>query len=198
MGWIPGGLTWLLSLTVLVGATQLAPPDDLPPARLTIPLVTSNVERESMVPGGMVVIGVSASLAHPGPSVPAKSPTSGMVTAAQDVSAAGGPLSGSQRFDRDGLRQLLRDVQAPEGWIEDLVTIAWCESSGQSWVWNTNGEDSRGLWQLWSGWFPAAGYSLADWQDPHVNAATALYVRETRGRYGGIGGWSCADKHGIY
>lgn len=198
MGWILGGLTWLLSLTVLVGATQLAPPDDLPPARLMVPLVTSNVEREAWVPQAQVVIGVSASVAHVGVSVPVKSPTSGIFPAEPTVTAAGGPLRGPQRFDRDGLRSLLRDVGAPAEWIEELVTIAWCESSGQPWVWNTNGEDSRGLWQLWSGWFRAAGYSLADWQDPHVNAATALYVRETRGRFGGIGGWSCADKHGIY
>ena len=53
------------------------------------------------------------------------------------------------------------------------------------------------MWQLWRGWFHSAGFDGEAWSDPVVNARTALYVRLVRGRFGGRGGWSCADHLGI-
>ena len=102
----------------------------------------------------------------------------------------------------DEFRALVRAAGASEEWTELLLQICLCESSGGTgllWPGETgDGGSSLGMCQLWSGWFPAAGYDKAQWYVPGVNAATAVYVREVRGRFGGQGGWSCADILGIY
>lgn len=60
---------------------------------------------------------------------------------------------------------------------EEAVAVAWCESRFRPTAVGDEGR-SLGLWQLWSGWFPAAGQDLEDWADPFVNAAVARYVME--------------------
>jgi hypothetical protein len=49
--------------------------------------------------------------------------------------------------------------------------------------------------QMWYGWASKAG--VTNLLDPVENLIAAKYVREVRGRYGGGGGWTCADKLGI-
>ena len=85
----------------------------------------------------------------------------------------------------------------PAAWRAALTTIANCESGGDPSKIGDGGR-SLGLFQLWTGWFAPAGYSTAQAFDPVVNARVAVYVRLTLGRFGGKGGWTCADLHGIY
>lgn len=106
------------------------------------------------------------------------------------ANAEGGQLT------RDEVIAVLRAAGAPEEWIPDLLTIAWCESQFSPWAKGDSG-NSLGLFQLWSGWAKPMGYSTEDLFDPLKNARTALYVRSVRGRFGGVGGWSCADLNGI-
>lgn len=86
------------------------------------------------------------------------------------------------------------------GWPAELhdeaLAISWCESR---WSPYAVGDESNslGLFQLWRGWWPAAGEHLDLWADPLVNARVALHARQARGRWGGGGGWSCADRLGI-
>jgi hypothetical protein len=46
---------------------------------------------------------------------------------------------------------------------------------------------------LWGGWFREG----EDPFDAVTNARVAVRIREIRGRFGGAGGWSCADRLGI-
>lgn len=109
-------------------------------------------------------------LAAPSPSAP--------------VQAASGALT-EEQFDA-----LLQAAAVPMDWWADFKAIAWCESR-----WNFSaigdGGNSLGLMQLWYGWAKPAG--VTDLMDPLQNLIAAKYVREVRGRYGGGGGWSCAN-----
>ena len=99
---------------------------------------------------------------------------------------------------------------APAEWVSDLVTITVCESgrfdpdAGRWYVrLGAVGDhgSSLGAPQLWRGWYRAIGVDPDDpaelWRDPDVQAEAATYVRSARGRYGGSGGWTCADLRGI-
>ena len=100
------------------------------------------------------------------------------------------PQGGS--LTEDEVIAVLRAAGAPEAWIPDMLTIAWCESRYSPLAHGDSG-NSLGLWQLWSGWFRAG----EDPFDALTNARVAVRVREIRGRFGGGGGWSCADLNGI-
>ena len=91
---------------------------------------------------------------------------------------------------------LLEAAGWPSEWREEAKVIAWCESRYRPGAVGDGG-NSLGVWQLWTGWFPAAGYSVEQAYDPAVNARVALYVRQVRGRWGGGGGWSCAGLNNI-
>ena len=110
----------------------------------------------------------------------------------------------------DDVELLLREV-APAEWVEPLLWIARCESArvdlgGQGWYVRAgavgDGGNSLGAWQLWHGWFPAAVRAGVvapeyEWLDIQVQARVAVYVRQVRGRFGGGGGWTCADLLGV-
>jgi hypothetical protein len=86
-------------------------------------------------------------------------------------------------------------------WPEMRRIIVECECRSL-WRFAHNGEDpnsgSYGLAQLnGTFWFEKAGEDFAARFDPVVNLRTALYVRTVRGRFGGAGGWSCADRLAI-
>lgn len=67
------------------------------------------------------------------------------------------------------------------GWdgerLEEAARVAWCESRWSPSAVGDSGS-SRGLLQLWSGWFDWAGEDLSRWADPVVNARVALRVLE--------------------
>lgn len=109
----------------------------------------------------------------------------------------------------DEWRELLR-VHAPAEWVEDLVTITVCESgrfepdSGRWYVRVGAVGDhgaSRGAPQMAAVWYRGIGVDPdgpgQPWRDADVQARAAVFVRENRGRYGGAGGWTCADLRGI-
>lgn len=80
----------------------------------------------------------------------------------------------------------------PEAWVEPLRTIAWCESKYSPGAVGDSG-NSLGMHQLWTGWFREG----EDPFDPVTNTRVSLRIRETRGRFGGGGGWTCATLNGI-
>lgn len=79
----------------------------------------------------------------------------------------------------------------------EACEVSLCESK-----WNPAavGDQGRslGLFQLWRGWAPWAGYEPEQLLDPSINASVALKVLQHRGRWGGAGGWTCADLEGIW
>lgn len=93
--------------------------------------------------------------------------------------------------------QILVEAGAPPEWVAPFLAIAWCESKYRPGAVGDGG-NSLGLFQLWRGWAPAYGVAPEAMFDPLVNARVAVYVRETRGRFGGGGGWTCATLLGIY
>lgn len=119
-------------------------------------------------------------------------PTPSVVQAATVRAAAqGGSLTEAEVI------AVLREAGAPEEWISPLLTIAFCESRWSPYAVGDGG-NSLGMFQLWYGWARPMGYAPDDLYDPVKAARTALYVREVRGRFGGGGGWTCADLSGIY
>lgn len=94
------------------------------------------------------------------------------------------------------MRAVLTEAGWPVEWHDDALAVAWCESKWTPYAVGDGG-NSLGLMQLWRGWFEPAGYSVGQAFDPLVNARVALYVRQVRGRFGGAGGWSCAERTGI-
>ena len=113
--------------------------------------------------------------------------TTKMVEAATArVNAEGGQLT------REEMIAVLRAAGAPEEWIPDMLTIAWCESHYSPGAVGDSG-NSLGLFQLWSGWAQPG----EDLFDALTNARVAVRVRDIRGRFGGGGGWSCATNNGI-
>jgi len=118
---------------------------------------------------------------------PPKSPAPTLVEASTArVSAQGGVLS------RDEAEAVLRAAGAPEEWIPALLAIGECESHYSPYAKGDSGS-SLGWLQLWGGWFRPG----EDPFDAVTNARVAVRVREVRGRFGGGGGWSCADRLGI-
>lgn len=96
----------------------------------------------------------------------------------------------------DDIRAVLRLAEAPADWVEPLTAIALCESHGRTGAIGDGG-NSLGPWQLWYGWAAPMGYKADDLYDPVKAAQTAVYIRTVRGRFGGGGGWTCADLLGI-
>ena len=94
------------------------------------------------------------------------------------------------------VRGILSRASVPSEWWPEFEAIAWCESRWRSDAVGDGGS-SVGMWQMWRGWFSQAGIDGEAWADPVSNARVALYVRQVRGRFGGSGGWSCADHLGI-
>ncbi len=70
--------------------------------------------------------------------------------------------------------------------------VAWCESKYDPHAVGDGGR-SLGIFQLWTGWAAWYGVQVDALFDPAVNAAVARAVFEHRGRWGGAGGWTCAD-----
>ncbi len=104
------------------------------------------------------------------------------------VQAAQGALSEGE-FDSH-----LLAAGVPIEWWADFKAIAHCESRWRPEAIGDGG-NSIGLMQMWYGWASKAG--VTDLLDPVQNLIAAKYVREVRGRYGGGGGWSCAETLGI-
>jgi hypothetical protein len=94
-------------------------------------------------------------------------------------------------FSREEMQELLLHVGWPEAQIPTALRVARCESNYApaivNWGDQKDGLGSTGLFQLWSGWYAAAGYAYADYADPVVNATVALYVWETSGWHP----WGC-------
>lgn len=125
---------------------------------------------------------------HPGVTVSLES----LVVAAATgrVRELGGSLTEAE------MDALLEATGWPVEWREEAKVIAWCESRYRPGAVGDGG-NSLGIWQLWYGWARPAGYEPDQLYDPVVNSRVALYVRQTRGRFGGNGGWSCAELNNI-
>lgn len=84
-------------------------------------------------------------------------------------------------------------AEVPIEYREPLSAIIQCESRWNPGAIGDHG-NSLGAAQLWSGWF----YEGEDPFDLVTNLRVATRVRSLRGRFGGGGGWTCADILGIY
>lgn len=145
-----------------------------------------NIQTDHFADAGNMVAALAALDArdHPGVTVTMESIV--VAAATGRVRELGGSLTEAE------VVALFRVAGSPEAWIPDLVAISWCESKHSP---NAIGDggNSVGMLQLWLGWFLPG----EDPFDPLTNARVALRVRETRGRFGGGGGWTCADLWGI-
>lgn len=140
-------------------------------------------------------------MAQPEPVAPLPEPTEEVV--AQSVEATPVPIptpvpasSSPGQLSESEMRALYAEAGVPPEWVEPMLIIARCESNFRPGAIGDSG-NSLGLHQLWRGWAHAAGYVPDDLMDPLINTKVALYVRETRGRFGGSGGWTCAGLNGI-
>ncbi len=116
---------------------------------------------------------------------------------AKATAPTGGPVAARLAPLRNSeVEAVLARAGVPAEWRPEFEAIAWCESRWRADAVGDGG-NSVGMFQVWTGWFRAAGENLDHWSDPVVNARVAKYVREVRGHFGGRGGWSCADHLGI-
>ena len=161
------------------GRNSKVPPEDV-----------QNIQTDHFADAGNMVAALAALDArdHPGVTVSLESIV--VAAAVGRVRALGGSLSEAE------MDALLEATGWPVEWRAEAKVIAWCESK-----WSPHavgdGGSSFGLFQLWTGWFAPAGYSTDQAFEPIVNSRVALYARQVRGRWGGRGGWSCADLLGI-
>ena len=169
------------ALVVAAGETREAPDR----AAVHLPGVPGGVARDG---GELVALADIDARDHPGVTVSLES----LVVAAATgrVRELGGTLTEAE------MRAVLVEAGWPAAWHDDALSVAWCESHWSPYAVGDGG-NSLGAWQLWRGWWAAAGQDLGQWADPLTNARVALYVRSVRGRFGGPGGWSCADRMGI-
>lgn len=169
---------WLLSQACLNGASH--------PAEKPLRRVESTVTPVAIP---------SPTLATPKTVVALSEPMSGRVYAQPVVEPPPLPPTQLSEYGMIG-------VMALAGWPRDLwdvgLALAWCESK-----WNVNavgdGGKALSLFQThaWDrAWAPL--YAGRDPFDPVVAAEVALRIYEIRGRWGGAGGWTCADLLGIY
>ena len=95
------------------------------------------------------------------------------------------PSSSSVALTREEMEAVLEAAGWPAWAIPEALAVSWCESRWRpgeaAWADQPDGRGSTGLFQLWSGWYAAAGRSWEDWADPLTNAAVALYVWERHG-----------------
>ena len=96
------------------------------------------------------------------------------------------------RLTESQVLAIVREVGLPD----EMVQVAWCESRFWSGTRNTDGEDSRGLFQInydaHGSW--ASGF---DWADPLANARMAKIVFDDRAGWdpkGGLNAWTCAHE----
>lgn len=113
----------------------------------------------------------------------APAPPQPRATAASTVYAAATIPFVDDWLDAAGIPPALRPAFAAIGACESHHNPAAVGDGGQSLGWL----------QLWRGWFRPG----EDPYDPVVNAAVGLRVYQARGRFGGPGGWTCADILGI-
>ena len=94
-------------------------------------------------------------------------------------------------LSRAEMLDLLERTGWPEAQWENALRVTKCESGWIPEAINIgdqrDGLHSTGLFQLWSGWYRAAGLSYDDWRDPDVNARAALVAWQTSG----WSPWSC-------
>lgn len=127
-------------------------------------------------------------LFHPGVTTAFEPPLLAVAGEApvQSASFGGDAMSESEA------EAVLRAAGAPEAWIPAFLVIGRCESHFRARA--VGGIRSIIGWlQIWSGW-AAEGEDLFD---PLTSARVGIRIRETRGRFGGTGGWQCADLNGI-
>lgn len=112
-------------------------------------------------------------------------------------------VDGEERIYVEALRGLL-GRQAP-AYAAELEVIGICESGRWdatlgSWYVRPravgDSGNSLGWLQLWKGWPARLGPHL-DPFNPVDAIRLAVAIREARGRWGGPGGWTCADLRGV-
>lgn len=134
-------------------------------------------------------------------SQPLETPTTAVLVEAAEVSP---PRPIYAAFSESEMRSVLAEAGWPAGRLtEEALAVSYCESQWRWWVAGDSGR-SVSLFQMgvarpgWLGWFIHFGVDESMAFDPVTNSRVALMARLERGRWGGFGGWSCADLLGIY
>lgn len=167
------GVAFMLLSLVAVGASRPAP------ARIEPPPIA--VHAPWPTPAALPVFTVG----KPEPEPPTLAEDAVAVAVAR-TRAHGGALTAGEML------LLLAWTGWPLEWWEEAGVIGWCESQWSPAAVGDGGQ-SLGLMQLWVGWFTVG----EDPFDPVTNLRVGLRVRTIRGRFGGNGGWTCADLNGI-
>lgn len=109
-----------------------------------------------------------------------------------------------EALTKDEMLSVLAEAGWPAGQLtEEALAVSFCESQWKWWIAGDSG-NSVGLFQMgrsrpgWYGWFIHFGVDESLALDPVTNSRVALMARLERGRWGGFGGWTCADRLGIY
>lgn len=174
--WLPISLA-ALALAGCVGSIPAPRPDaaiELIPASTPMPATTAVID----APPATALHETATPAATPTPDpTPVPSPPPAAVSA-QEVGCPGVILDEFGELAGEACR------------------ISYCESR---WFPGVTGDSGRslGLFQLWTGWATWYGVPPDALYDPATNARVARAVREHRGRWGGAGGWTCADLLGI-
>ena len=117
---------------------------------------------------------------------PTPAPPSGGVP---DPSTVGAKYARAPGF----VQAVIREHFDRDQW-DNAAGVAECESSFVPTAHNTNGEDSRGLWQINIG--PGANTDMASWDlfDPFVNGRAAAIILK---RQGWRAWFHCARRNGL-
>lgn len=178
-------LTVACSGDSLATSHHVAPQPTLSPDLYYVPTATVEPQHAQAVASDPVVAPTST---------PAPAPD---IATGASVQAAAVESAATATLDGDEVDRVFAIAGVPVEWRADLKTIAFCESSGGTGRVHPGAVgdhgNSLGMLQLWHGWFREG----EDPFNPVTNAWVGARVRATRGRYGGAGGWSCADLHGI-
>ena len=156
-------------------------------AAAPVPVVVARVVEETWLYADQAAVD-AAQLPEPAASVVVAAETT-----PEAVVPLSAPFSSGIPMTSDEIDALYAYVGVPAAWRADLKAIAWCESQWRFYVVGDSGA-SLGGHQLWYGWAREG----EDLMDPVTNTWVAVRVREIRGRYGGKGGWTCADLLGIW
>lgn len=125
------------------------------------------------------------------PKVVVPAPTE--VKAATQVVFDGAVIDSSTVIGAASWGKLLDAVNMPAEWRDAFTAIARCESGFSPYASGDRG-NSLGLLQINVGWF----HDGENPYDPATNLIVGMRIRAGRGRFGGGGGWTCADALGIY
>lgn len=121
---------------------------------------------------------------------PTPSVTPAAPTAATRVGVAAAAFGSGSSASTAAIKEWARQAGWPEGTLDEVVAVAWCESTHRPDA--TNGI-AYGLMQVVPLWFSYAGVPFSEWSDPvsNLRAAHAAYLYDLNRGYERWTQWQC-------